>query len=349
VTTPANVSADPIAGLREAMRDLLPFRARAPWWTSDLQTARNSIRKDAPTLPEGEALIFETTDGSGDRLFGSLHTPQTLSENAPLVLLIHGITGTADSRYIRSSAAVALEAGCRVLRLNLRGAGPGAGTTRKLYHAGRTGDLAAVLAQLPEGPTGSGLIAMGFSLGGNLLLRHLGEQGPAETRITLAAAISSPADLSASTHVMDSWRHAVYRGLIIKSLRREVLRLNDLPASFATGVQRAKGMVDFDEAYTAPANGFASAHDFYAKASSIGVLDRIAVPTVLLRSIDDSWLGLSADAEAHASSHVLRLITSGGGHVGFHDRAHAQPLYCVMLARMIAYARANKSQISSAA
>ena len=123
------------------------FRSRLPWWGRDLQTLRNyivSIESSLAPFP-AERVEFPTTDG--DRLLASLHRP-TEDLGRPLVVLIHGLTGSEDSAYIRASTRYFLDQGYRVLRLNLRGAGPSKGVCRSRYHAGRSDDLRQVLGQM---------------------------------------------------------------------------------------------------------------------------------------------------------------------------------------------------------
>ncbi len=155
-----------------------PFRGRAPWWGPDLQTVRNYIVHDYADLTPwpAESLFFPMANG--DRLSASFHRPDNNGKR-PTVLLIHGFTGCADSAYVLASARHLLENGYPVLRLNLRGAGPTRQACRELYHAGRSDDFRRVVGDIPKRLAENGLVAMGFSLGANMLLKYLGEEGAA--------------------------------------------------------------------------------------------------------------------------------------------------------------------------
>jgi len=172
------------------------FRSRMPWWGRDLQTLRNYILKKEPSLTDypAERLEFPMTDG--DRLVASLHRPHREREGVQgqrsLVILIHGLTGSEDSAYIRTSARHLLEQGYPVLRLNLRGAGPSQGLCRSRYHAGRSEDLRQLLGQMDGRLAGSGLLLVGYSLGGNLMLKYLGEAGRRAMALPLLPEIRVP-------------------------------------------------------------------------------------------------------------------------------------------------------------
>jgi hypothetical protein len=159
--------------------DLPPFRPRFPWWGGDLQTIANRLRGVSTSLAPHttERLTFPLPDGTGDTLLASLDRPARPHAGAPLAILIHGLTGAEDSLYIFTLARLLLDRGRRVLRLNLRGAGPSRPLCGEHYYAGRSQDLRALLSLLPGELTRDGLLAVGYSLGGAMLLKYLGEEG----------------------------------------------------------------------------------------------------------------------------------------------------------------------------
>ena len=175
----------------KAMAGIAPFRPRAPWWGGDLQTLRNVVVGHEPELPgESTRLHLPMRDGSGDRLAASLSTPETPS-NAPLIVLIHGLTGCEDSAYVRESAAYFLKRHHCVLRLNLRGAGPSRATCRGHYHAGCADDVRDALLTLESQTTANGLFPIGYSLGGNVLINLLALHDR-DLPIVGAASVSAP-------------------------------------------------------------------------------------------------------------------------------------------------------------
>ena len=155
-----------------------PFHPRFPWLGRDLQTLRNSFTGSRPPVVgvETERLVFRMPDGTEDRLIGALSRPVTTSPVASraLVVLVHGLSGCEKSAYILESARYFLDIGHPVLRLNLRGSAATQPHCREHYHAGRDEDLAAVLDQLAgRAELQAGLVLIGFSLGGNMMLKFL--------------------------------------------------------------------------------------------------------------------------------------------------------------------------------
>ena len=302
--------------------DFPAFVPRAPWWGGDLQTLRNYVRRQIDPLVgfSGQRLELPLRDGSGDRLAAALHAARGPSER-PLLVLIHGLTGTADSPYIRATATAALAAGYPVLRLNLRGAGASRPLCRLQYHAGRTEDLADALAALPDALTRNGIVAMGFSLGANLLLKFLGEGGDRQLRG--AVAVSAPLDLAAAARRLMARRNAFYHRIILFHMKAESVA----PAAALTDGERktiaeAPNVVAFDDRFVSPRNGFAGAADYYAHCSAGRYLDAIVTPTLVIHALDDPWIPSAAYC-AHdwqKNSHVTALLPRRGGHLGFHGR-----------------------------
>lgn len=266
-----------------------PFLQRAPWWGGDLQTLRNYL-VGRPARLEGYAarrLVLPLEDGSGDRLAAALSLPEPQAVSRPLVLLVHGLTGSEDSPYIRRSAAHLLGLGYPLLRLNLRGAGPSRPLCRFRYHAGRSEDFAAALAALPRPLVAAGIIAVGFSLGANMLLKYLGERG-ADVPLQAAVAVSAPIDLRAAALGIMRPRNAIYQTYLLGNLKREALaRGAELDATARWAITAARTIWEFDDDFVAPANGFADAEDYYARNSSEQFLDRVGIPTLVIYAQDD--------------------------------------------------------------
>ncbi|MGO9722450.1 MAG: alpha/beta fold hydrolase [Methylocella sp.] len=154
-----------------------PFRERAPWLGGDLQTLRNVMRGAPADLPGGERLLLPMPDG--DRLAARLDRPAGRPMAGPLIVLLHGLAGSEMSGSVVVSMRHLVGQGWMVLRLNLRGSLPSRQTAAGHYHAGRTGDLADALRGLPAEFTRYGIVLLGQSLGGNLILKFMGEGGMA--------------------------------------------------------------------------------------------------------------------------------------------------------------------------
>ena len=246
--------------------DLLAFRARFPWLTGDLQTVRNTALDrlgQGPKPPAGapRRLEIPCKDGTGDRLLALLDEPaRSMAATGGgaaadgLVLLLHGLTGCEDSPYMRATARLLVQAGRRVVRLNLRGAGPSRATCGQHYHAGRGGDVAIAIAGLAAAGIGEVRVAVGYSLGASILLNHLADVGTA-TPLKLAMAVSAPLDLMATSICMQRPRNRVYQAAILADMKRD-LRGSAAPEELTAAALRARTVRGFDDALIAPWNGF---------------------------------------------------------------------------------------------
>jgi predicted alpha/beta-fold hydrolase len=305
--------------------DFPQFVPRAPWIGADLQTLRNYLRRPAVNLSDFpfERIELPMRDGSGDRLLGDLNRPEVPTDK-PLAVLIHGLTGCSTGTYMLVSAQHLLRQGYPVLRLNLRGAGPARPLCRAQYHAGRSQDLRDALAALPAALTAWGVLAVGYSLGANMLLKYLGEDaGP----IRAAAAISAPIDLAAASRRLSEPRNRIYHGWLLRRMQEEALAGEGLEPREREAVRSTRSVLDFDDRFVAPRNGFVGAVDYYARSSAIGFLPSIAVPTLVIHALDDPWIpgAMYQRLEWRANRHLLPLLSAQGGHVGFHGRGTRLP------------------------
>ena len=312
------------------------FRARGPWWGPDLQTLRNALvgdrfdRSDLARHPE-KHLTLPLADGSGDVLVGSLQTPVRTSEDPerPLAVLVHGLSGSADSSYMIATARVLLEAGYPVLRLNLRGAGPSRPLCRLQYHAGRSEDLRDALESDPFPDTAKGLVLVGYSLGANMLLKFLAEFG-GRFPIRGACAISAPIDLEAASYRFLDPRNRGYHWHLLRNMKREALAADGaMSASEREAVLAAKSILEFDDRFVAPRNGYADAAAYYADNMARRFLAEIAIPTLVIHARNDPWIPSEVYTSYPWSENpkLRPLLAKGGGHVGFHGRGSAIPWY----------------------
>ena len=301
---------------------LRPFR-QASWLRGPhLQTVLGKFIR--PRLDPG--LIrerWETEDGDFlDLDFGPDPSPQ-----APLVVILHGLEGSTHRAYVRLAMAELLGRGIRPIGLNFRSCSGEPNRRPRFYHSGETEDVAWVLAGLRKRFPHRSLGALGFSLGGNVLLKHLGEVGDAGGNpLQAAAAISVPFDLVAGTRALESGRMGrLYTGYFLRSLRAKTQAKRSLLEGVVDldRVLAARTLREFDDAATAPLHGFPDAWTYYRESSAAGFLSRIRTPTLLLQSADDPFL--PADAlprrAVEASPWLVDGIQSRGGHVGFVERS----------------------------
>lgn len=243
---------------------------------------------------------------------------------APRVVMFHGLEGTVRSHYIARMVAELERRGWGMDLLLFRSCGGVPNETRRFYHSGETSDplfvLERVIAEHPDAPIG----LAGVSLGGNVLLKLLGERGPdLPESVVGAATVSVPYDLGLSCRQIERGFSRIYQHYFLRSLKRKarekLKRFPDLaePAR----VERARTLWDFDDVITAPLHGFRDAADYYDRSSSLGYLSRIRLPTLLLSARDDPFLPvhvLDDVARIAAANPALHLeITDRGGHVGF--------------------------------
>jgi hypothetical protein len=245
-----------------------------------------------------------------------------------LVILSHGLEGCSDDRYNLGMASVLNAAGWDVLAWNLRGCGEEMNRLPRLYHSGETGDLGAVIrfaaTKYPR------IALIGFSLGGNLTLKYLGETSP-HPAIIGAVAISVPVDLAAAARALDRhWSNRIYRRRFIKSLIAKVeIKARAFPDHFDTSRSRViRTFQEFDDRYTAPIHGFRDAADYWQRSSAQQYLHRIAIPTLLVNASDDPFLTPKCFpfAEAERNPCLFFEAPNSGGHLGFIDLARgAEP------------------------
>lgn len=254
---------------------------------------------------------------------------------SPVLLLLHGLEGTVRSHYIQGLLGEARKRGWRAGVLIFRSCGGELNRTRRFYHSGETTDIDLVVDHFEKSFPDAPILLAGVSLGGNVLLKYLGERGRSvSSRVRGAAAVSVPFDLARSSQHIDRGFSKVYQRRFLQSLRRKAMakleRFPDLASMEA--VASARTMFAFDDCFTAPVHGFADAHDYYARSSSIGYLDSISINTLLLSAVDDPFLPpevLDRVREIAGGNPFLQVeLSAHGGHVGFVEGADPfHPLY----------------------
>lgn len=309
--------------------ELPDFVPRLPWLGGDLQTLRNTLVKKPASLSPWRQETLTVPLMDGDSLVGRLHHPVEPRSESPLIVLVHGLAGSEDSLYMPDSAAILLESGYRTIRLNLRGAGPSRPLCRNDYHAGKTEDLRAFLAfiqrEKPE-MTAYGIVVMGFSLGGNLVLKFLGEEGdaPSDLPIKAGISVSAPLDLALCSHTILAPRNAPYHQWLINKMKRAALANPGLSAVEHKQIQNIRNTLEYDDKLVAPKHGWRDAAEYYAVNSARGYLAAIRLPTLLIHARNDPWIPFAAydGLPWETWPHLVTAFPRDGGHMGFHDRRH---------------------------
>jgi len=286
-----------------------------PRWLRDpnLMTIYGPLLRRGPRVPLRRER-WELADGDFvdvDRLAGPA--------DAPLLLVLHGLEGSSSSHYIRGLLAQARARRWRALALNFRGCSGDPNRLVRSYHSGETGDLDELVHRaLGEADR---IMLAGCSLGGNVLVKWLGEQGDRVPRqIKAAAALCVPFDLALCARTLDAagfWAR-LYRSRFLLTLKRKALeKLRKFPgAADEARVRRARTLVEFDDALTARLHGFEGSDDYYAQSSSGQFVERVRVPLLLLSAADDPFIP-SRCIPAVANPAVTLEVAAQGGHLGF--------------------------------
>ncbi len=315
-----------------------PFRPALGLTNPHVQTIAGKLMRPDLELPLWRERL-ETPDGDFLDLDFAFDPADAGDPAAPIVVLLHGLEGNARRRYMKHTYRALLRHGLRPVGLNFRGCSGEANRAARAYHSGETGDLRFVLDHLagryPDAPRA----VLGYSLGGNVALKLLGEEGAEgganDGRVQAGAAVSVPFDLAAGADALEqSWLgRAIYTRYFLRTLVPKTLAKAELLADRVDleAVPRARTIREFDDALTAPLHGFDGAADYYERSSSRRFISDIAVPTLVVHSCDDPFLPASAipDAALDANPAITPLITGTGGHQGYVGGSMLQPDFWV--------------------
>jgi len=334
--------------------NLSPFNP--PWWLRGGHRQTLAAGLWFGQLPEYRAVQRQVTLDDGDVVVVHDDRPANWNPGDQVALLMHGLNGSHQSPLLVRIAKKLTQAGMRVFRWDLRGAGAGQGLAKLPYHAGCSDDLARVVSsvlewcQLPDvvpirpqtdsAPTCNEpspapkpepfLHLFGVSLSGNILLKYLGEapeRVPQELR--QAIAVNPPINLAQSVGAvrgaLTGWYDRHFVGKLIRDLQHRQRQCPDAP--MPANWNRPRGLIEFDDWYTAPVSGFSTGREYYDRCSAEQFMPRIHVPTTVITSTDDPMVPLKMmTAKLHEWSSKIRLaIASGGGHVGYFARRGRDP------------------------
>ncbi|SHE92307.1 hypothetical protein SAMN02745148_01444 [Modicisalibacter ilicicola DSM 19980] len=247
--------------------------------------------------------------------------------NAPLFILFHGLEGSFDSPYARELLAAASSLGWRAVMMHFRGCGQAPNRLPRAYHSGDTADAYWLIGQLAKRYPRAIKVAAGVSLGGNMLLKLVAEQGGDGLDLAGAIAISAPLDLAASADALNRGFARVYQRHLLKSLRGKIAaKMAEASLPIGLTLQQLEQLDSFwayDNQVTAPLHGFASASDYYRRASAGRLLGDIELPTLIVHAADDPFMPADLLARLPVPSDAVRVeIARQGGHVGFMESRH---------------------------
>jgi len=295
---------------------LPPFRA--PRWLSGghAQTIYAALAAPRPRVAYRRTR-WDTPDGD----FIDLDWVQPQQNSGPLLVLFHGLEGSSRSHYALALMAEVARRGGRGVVVHFRGCSGEPNRLARAYHSGDSTEIDWILRRL-HGSAGVPILhAVGVSLGGNALLKWLGEQGAAaQTLVHSAAAVSAPMDLTRAGNHLDRGFNQVYVHHFLRTMKRKSLIKNDILAFMANdgALRRVTTLRAFDNLITAPLHGYRDTDDYWHRASSKPLLRDIAVPTLLINARDDPFLPHDAlPGPTEVSSSVTLDFPAHGGHVGF--------------------------------
>ncbi|MBZ5506693.1 MAG: alpha/beta fold hydrolase [Acidobacteriia bacterium] len=295
-----------------------PFAPRPYLRNRHAMTLAGNFLPRKNSLPEAEECLFRVDAEA--QVLCHCHWQQD-AERSPAVIIVHGLEGSSLSQYVIGNAGKAWAAGMNVVRMNMRTCGGTEGLTPTLYHSGLSGDVGAVLRAVIEQKRVRRVGLIGYSMGGNLVLKLAGELGtnaPAELKVV--AAVSPAADLAASADAMHVGSNRIYEWKFLLSLMRTFERKRKLfPGRYKKVERFPVSIREFDDVITARYCGFESAQDYYTRAAASRVIDTIALPSLVIHAMDDPFIRLLPETRSRilANPHITLLETPHGGHCAF--------------------------------
>ncbi len=291
-----------------------------------LQTIVGNLLPRTYSLPEPESQLIEVEpDSSHGASFVLCHChwqPAEVRSQRLTVIIVHGLEGSSSSGYVLGNSARALAAGCNVVRMNMRSCGDGEAFSPSIYHAGRSEDVAMVMAELACTYLIRSFALVGYSMGGNLVLKLAGERGGAAPPYLKAVVGVSPLmDLAASSAALYEPQNRLYESRFLSEvLTRFRHKIELYPGLYtAEGLDKIGTVRQFDEKVVARYGGFTGADDYYHSVASSNWAQDITVPTLILHALDDPFIRMTPETHAKlvTNPRVMLVETRHGGHCAF--------------------------------
>ena len=297
------------SSVRESLKvEKLPFRPARGLGSPHLQTILPTLFSKGEKAAPSTSFFIQLKDGDG--LYCKISTPPGWKGHEKTVLLLHGLGGSDTSGYIVRMSRKFYQAGYCSVRVNLRGAGEGIRFATRPYHAGTSHDILEVVQALKRQNPESPLVLIGFSLGGNIVLKLLGELGEqASALIETGISICAPIDLNQTMELLSSRSNFLYHRYYVNGLNRMGSRW--------TGKRSVQSILDFDNIVTAPHWGFCDAFDYYQQCSGKFFLPQIRQMCHLIFACDDPFVDYRSAIQNSLSANIKIWLTQYGGHMGF--------------------------------
>jgi hypothetical protein len=311
-----------------------PFVPRRFLSNAHLQTVFGNFLSRPNHLPAPTEELVEVSPAVGEQIASRVlclchWQPEAVRAQRPTAIVVHGLEGSANSQYVVGNANKLWRAGANVIRMNMRNCGGSnyqmARETPTLYHSGLSGDVDAVMRHFLARERLESIALVGYSMGGNLVLKLAGELGSAAPpQLHSVVGISPAIDLGPSASALHRPQNRLYEWRFLRALfRRFRYKARFFPRAYDPNrVVGIGSLRDFDDRITAFYSGFASAEDYYFRAAAARVIDRIAVPTLIACALDDPFIRFTPQtlAALHANPHITLLQPKHGGHCAFLSR-----------------------------
>jgi predicted alpha/beta-fold hydrolase len=303
---------------------ILQSSFKPAWWLNNphLQTLYALLCRKIAQRPEIKRERLTTPDGD------FIDVDHCGSASAPIVILLHGLTGSSESIYIQGLQTVLMQQGFRSVALNFRGCSGVANLSSRCYHSGETGDIDFLYQTLRQREPDTSLAVVGFSLGGNVLLKWLGEKQQSLS-LFAAVAVSVPLQLAICATKLDQGFSKLYRAYLLRELKiymrrkqyylQQINALNELKILNELGdLAKIHSFWQYDDRVVAKLYAFNDVEDYYQRSSSRAFLKTIAVPSLLIHALDDPFMTPAVVPQADELSPLVQLeLAQAGGHVGF--------------------------------
>ena len=304
-----------------------PFKPRRWMRSGHIQTIAGNFLPRPNHLPLPTPELIQVSPATADQVSSQVlchchWQPQSARARRMTLIILHGLEGSSDSQYVLGNANKMWRAGFNVVRMNMRNCGGTEALSPTLYHSGLSADVAAVMNTLTARYALQQVALVGYSMGGNLVLKLAGEvANHAPVFLKAAVGVSPAVDLNASATALHEPLNRIYERRFLRNLIGRFRRKAELfPHLFdPTRADNLHSLRDFDDRITAHYAGFQSAEDYYFRAAAARVLDRIAIPTLILHALDDPFVRLTPDTRAKitANPSITLVETEHGGHCAF--------------------------------
>jgi uncharacterized protein len=303
------------------------FRPRRFLTNGHLQTIAGNYLARVNDLPAPEDQLVEVSPATANQIASQVlchchWQPEQVRAERPTAIIVHGLEGSSDSQYVVGNSNKLWRAGCNIVRMNMRNCGGTEALSPTLYHSGLSNDVLVVMNFFVAQYGLRSMSLIGYSMGGNLVLKLAGELGTAAPAVLRSVIGVSPAvDLDASADALHLPVNRLYElkflhNLLNRYRRKAMLFPRAYDRNRATGIRSLR---EFDDRITALYSGFSSAQDYYDRAAAARVVDRIAVPTLVLHALDDPFVRLTSESrdKLNANPKITLIESERGGHCAF--------------------------------